>query len=454
MLPQGFMDRMRGLLGDGFADFERALGEPNVRALRVNTLKTDTETYMRLAGGRLDPIPYARDGFIPEAAEGIGNTPEHHAGMIYVQDPGAMAPINAVDIPEGAYVLDTCAAPGGKSSQLAARIGPSGFLLANEYVPKRAKIIVGNFERLGITNAVVTSLDTRELGEMFREEFDILLCDAPCSGEGMFRKCDEAIVDWSEENVSACAERQLAILENTVGTLKVGGKLIYSTCTYSTEENEEVVLRFTKRHPEMRLCPVKEELICETAEGIPIEGCEQLKLCRRFYPHISRGEGQFVAVMEKTGKSKDLETILYKSTEIKPNKNELALVNDFIKTNMNSLPDGRFIRQGEGISHISFDVPLPERRVFMAGVMLGEIRGKLFFPHHQLFSAYGHLMKRQLNLKCGDPCVEKYLRGEEIDAAECPDGWCAVLYEGAALGGGKVSRGRLKNHYPKGLRIK
>ena len=208
MLPEKFKKRMKDMLGDEYDAFETALGEKNVRAIRVNETKISVNDFLDKTGLALSPISYAEDGFIPDDCEGIGKTAEHHAGMFYVQDPGAMATVKAVKIEKGWKVLDACAAPGGKASQLASAIGEEGFLLANEYVPKRAKIIVSNFERLGIKNAVVTSLDTSTIGETYPCYFDLVLCDAPCSGEGMFRKYDEAITEWSEENVLLCAERQ------------------------------------------------------------------------------------------------------------------------------------------------------------------------------------------------------------------------------------------------------
>ena len=457
MINERFFERMRGLLGEEYSEFEAALGEAAVRGIRVNTLKLSVADFKEIWRGGLLPLGYTRDGFIPECGEGIGNTPEHHAGLIYVQDPGAMAPLNAIDIPEGARVLDVCSAPGGKSAQIAAMIGESGFLHANEYVPKRAKITVGNLERLGVRSAVVTSLDTAELGELYSEFFDVVVCDAPCSGEGMFRKSEEAIEDWSEENVAACRERQLMILENVLGTLKSGGLLLYSTCTYSIEENEGVISELLRRHPELRLIPAKDAVCAVTADGIALEGRSELRLTRRFYPHRSRGEGQFLAVLEKRESEENTtkkKTILYKNTEIPLSKQEVAIVSEFFKKSFKSIPRGRLIKQGEGISLIPFDTPIPPSRVFMAGVMVGEIKGKLLFPHHQLFSAYGDMMKSGFELTDVDGAAERYLRGEELLAENMPDGWCAVRYHGCSLGGGKVSAGRLKNHYPKGLRLK
>ena len=446
MLPERFKERMKDMLGEEYPPFEAALDEPNVRAVRVNEIKIKTEDFLGVSDLSLESIPYANDGFIPDSCDGIGRSPEHHAGMFYVQDPGAMATVKALDIRRGWRVLDACSAPGGKASQLAGAIGDEGVLLANEYVPKRAKIIVSNFERLGVKNAVVTSLDTKKIGEMFSSYFDLVLCDAPCSGEGMFRKYDEALTEWSEDNVILCAERQREILNNLASTVRSGGYLLYSTCTYSKEENEDTVAAFLSSHPDFSLCGVKDELITATAPGL----CG-LTEARRFYPHLTRGEGQFIALMKKDENSGNMPTILYKENVKLPSKEESTAFARFAKDNLTSLPIGRIIKWGESLALISHDLPLPPYSVFMPGVLLGEVKKGNFFPHHQLFSALGGLFIRQENLKKGDLRVQKYLRGEEIDSEISP-GWCAVLYEGCPLGGGKASGGRIKNHYPKGLR--
>lgn len=446
MLPERFISRMKDMLGQEYEAFERALGEPNVRGVRVNTTKLSTKDFLEKTKLTLSPISYADDGFIPENCEGIGRSAEHHAGMFYVQDPGAMATVKALDIQKGWRVLDACSAPGGKASQLASAIGEDGFLLANEYVPKRAKIIVSNFERLGIKNAVVTSLDTKKIGGMFDSYFDLVLCDAPCSGEGMFRKYDEALTEWSEDNVRLCADRQKEILGNLAGTVKAGGYLLYSTCTYSKEENEDTVAYFMKNHPEFSLCEVKDSLKAATADGL-----DGMTAARRFYPHLTKGEGQFIALMKKDENSGNLPTILYKEFTAEPSKQEIAVVKKFISDNVDGEISGRFIYWDGHIALIPHSLPIP-LKAFMPGVMLGEVRKGNFFPHHQFFSAYGDKFKRREMLTKDDPRTEKYLRGEEIDSTSTENGWCAVMYEGVSLGGGKASCGRIKNHYPKGLR--
>ena len=447
MLPEKFKERMKDILGEEYSKFEKALEEPNVRAIRVNTTKISVESFLSKTRLSLSPIDYASDGFIPETADGIGKTPEHHAGMFYVQDPGAMATVKALEIQPGWRVLDACSAPGGKASQLASAIGDKGFLLANEYTPKRAKIIVSNFERLGIRNALVTSLDTAKLGEMFHSYFNLVLCDAPCSGEGMFRKYDEAITEWSEENVRLCAERQREILNNLANTVMPGGYLLYSTCTYSREENEWTVADFLENHPEYSLCEVGKKLLSATSNGL-----DGMTEARRFYPHITSGEGQFIALMKKQEDPGDLSTILYKESIKPPTKEELSVVNKFIFDNISTSLDGRIIKWGDFLALIPHSLPIPPISVFMPGIMLGEVKKGNFFPHHQLFSAYGQAFKRRENLTSEDERAEKYLRGEEIYTESNDSGWCAILYEGTPLGGGKISSGRIKNHYPKGLR--
>lgn len=448
MVPERFLSRMKEMLGDGYEAFESALGEKNVRAVRVNTTKLSVEEFLAKTSLTLSPIGYAEDGFIPDNADGIGKSAEHHAGMFYVQDPGAMATVKALDIKKGWRVLDACAAPGGKASQLAAAIGEEGFLLANEYVPKRAKIIVSNFERLGIKNAVVTSLDTSTLGEMYPCYFDLVLCDAPCSGEGMFRKEEIAISEWSEENVLMCANRSAEILENAVKTLKSGGYIVYATCTFSLEENEMTIDAFLERHPEFELVPVNERVQKYTADGVKFEGCrcENIHFTRRFYPHIARGEGQFMAVLHHKGEK--FETAFYNPQKPKTDK----LVTEFLKDTLTEYnPDFVAVYNGNPI-YYNNRLPIADRTAFCCGVTIGEIRKNYILPHHQFFMAMGDKFKRKIDLSVDSAELSKYLHGEEFDT-NCQNGWAVVTVNGCAVGGVKVSNGHAKNHYPKGLRL-
>ena len=449
MLPEQFKARMKEILGDEYDAFLAALEQERTSALRLNPLKADEALLSSLDEYNLRKIPHIQYGYHYSGA-GIGNTPAHHAGAIYVQDAGAMCAVEALSLFRGARVLDVCASPGGKSTQAAAKIGREGLLVANEYVPARAKILVENFERLGLSSAMVLNLDTKELGSMFDGYFDAVICDAPCSGEGMFRKTDEAVSHWSVENIRMCAERQIEILDNIHSTLKEGGELLYSTCTYAPEENEEVVREFLRRHPDFVLKPLPEGLLGETACAIPTEGVESIQYARRFYPHRSAGEGQFMALFERV-KCDNLPTILYKDASKPLSKEQQRILDAFLR---DTLIDPSAVHPRElcgRLIHVEHGLPIPQRKVFMGGVLLGEIRGTNFFPSHQFFSAFGSQFKRQLPLTRDDERARAYLHGEEI-SAQIENGWCAVLFEGAVLGGGQASSGRVKNHYPKGLR--
>ena len=455
MQNERFFERMKSLLGDEYEAFFAALEREAVRGARINPIKCKNKNSVLESSLGLEPLDYAENGYIMRTGEGVGTTPEHHSGMIYAQDPGAMATLGAIDILPDWSVLDMCSAPGGKSSQAAAKLSERGFLHSNEFVPKRAKTVVSNFERLGIKNAVVTSLDTDALPSLYSEFFDLVIADVPCSGEGMFRKSEEAVNDWSVEIVGLCADRQKKILKNAPPVLKEGGYLIYSTCTYSLEENEMIIDEFLCDHPEFEIVPVKAALAEKTAPGIAFEGArtQNLHYARRFYPHKSEGEGQFVALLKKNGSNAKKQTILYKDTAVEPKREEKAAIEKFFSENLIKKPDGRIAKVGENLVLISHGYPIPPKSVFSAGVLIGTVEKGLLFPSHQFFSAYGDLFIRKENLARGDGRAERYLHGEEIEATDVNmRGYCVVCYEGASLGGGKASSGRIKNHYPKGLR--
>ncbi len=450
MLPKEFENRMKRLLGEEYDELADALtNRAPVRGVRVNTLKYQNQA-SPFGGLPTRELSYCKDGYILDSDEPVGRLALHHAGIIYMQDPGAMASLCAVDIPRGAKVADLCAAPGGKSGQAAAAIGEDGFLLSNEFVPKRARITVGNFERLGIKNAIVTSLDTARLAELYDAYFDIVIADVPCSGEGMFRKNEDARREWSEGEVAACAERSLKILEAAAKITASGGKIVYSTCTFAPEENEGVIKRFLDRHDNFTLTPVKDELRAVTADGIADYG-EEMRAARRFYPHRCEGEGQFVAVLARDDDGK-MPRILYKGQEKPLTKDERAIVDKFLTETLTELPKARAVKVGENIVLISHGVPVPPESVFSAGVLLGQISKGVLTPHHQFFSAYGSLFKAQIELSSDEDATERYLHGEELSADAELRGYVALSYLGAPIGGGKASGGRIKNHYPKGLR--
>ena len=455
MLNESFLKRMRDLLGDEYGAFIHSLTEEApVRGARVNRIKSKDGALPPLEGFTARKIPYADGGYILEGDGQIGKSAAHHAGLIYMQDPGAMAALSAIYIDPSWRVADLCAAPGGKSGQIAERLGEGGFLLSNEYVPKRAKILVGNLERLGATRCAVTSLDTERLAEYYPSFFDLVVVDAPCSGEGMFRKSEEARAEWTPEAPRLCAERQREILRSAYGMLRPGGRLLYSTCTWSVEENAEIALWLLSEFPELRIIPVREELRLATSDGIPLGGHRELCQTRRCYPHVTEGEGQYVSLFKKSENAPNMTTKVSKSSESPPNKEETAAILAFFRDTLTEAPDAKIIKLGENLLVKMHDCPLPERGLFMGGVLLGEVRRGILHPSHQLFCALGGLFKRKIELS-GDPMgLRKYLDGEEIEVGESGSGWCVVTYLGAPLGGGKISGGRMKNHYPKGLRNK
>ena len=271
MLPEAFLERMKNILGVEYADFLAALSSGSaVRGLRANPKWDERDKVIDELP--LTPLSYVNGGYILHSEEPMGYHPLHHSGAVYMQDPGAMATLSALDIAPDFKIIDLCAAPGGKSTQAAGMLGDDGFILANEFVGSRAKLMVGNFERLGIRNSMISSLDTAEFKKYFRSYFDLCIADVPCSGEGMFRKNGDATAMWSEDNVATCKKRQEQIIENAAPLVKAGGYLIYSTCTYSLEENEEVIDAFLTRHPEYSLAEVKAELKAVTRDGINFAG--------------------------------------------------------------------------------------------------------------------------------------------------------------------------------------
>ncbi len=452
MIPEAFLKRMEELLGGEYPAFLASLGEASSRALRVNSETVAPDAFASLYGTPLERVPYMPAAYYcPD--EKPGRHPYHAAGVYYVQDPGAMASLAGVPSLSGLTCLDLCAAPGGKSTQLAELIGEDGFLLANEIVPARCRILQGNIERLGCKNVAVVNSDSASLAAEYPAFFDFILVDAPCSGEGMFRKYGVAEEEWSEENVSMCADRQTEILEDAVKMLGEGGRILYSTCTFSLEENEKQIDAFLSRHPEFSLSRFAPSVCAVTADGIAFEGAahpEQLSRARRFYPHLARGEGQFFALLKKEGgktRKKSTDT-----ARITPE--QMRLINDFLKKNL-ELPSGVTVRLYDGTPYLSrIDFPLPRRRVFSPGVILGSFERGRIEPHHQLFSAYGNCFKRKLNLTKDDPRVEKYLAGETLSVDGIKNGYAAVLLDGVPLGGVKIVDGVAKNHYPRGLRIR
>ncbi len=467
MLPEAFLLRMKRLLSsEEYCAYLTAAEAPPVRALRVNTLAISREGLLHASPFPLRAVDFLSDGFLFDS-DRPGAHPLHHAGAYYVQDPSAQATLAALpDLPPTAKVLDLCAAPGGKSTAVAARLAGEGILVANELSPARAKVLVGNLERCGVVNAIVLNTDAREVAALYRDLFDLVLLDAPCSGEGMLRKYTVAVEEWSEENVRMCARRQRELLLAAADAVAPGGCLLYSTCTFSPEENEYAVAEFLALRPDFSIEEVPASLVAATRAGISLAELRSrgffplgelptsalpLERTRRFYPHVAPGEGQYIARLRRAAGGVS-PAFGYRDAAAEPPPAIRRIALDFLRETVEGLPSCRLSFDGNRLLLLPCGFPLPPRRVFSAGVLLGEVRKDRLLPHHHFFSAYGKCFKRTLALSSDDPAVYKYLRGEELPTS-LPDGWGCVLIDGIPTGGIKVSGGRAKNHYPKGLRL-
>lgn len=459
-LPTDYETRMRELLGDDADAYFAALDHEPVRAMRINRTKLDGDI-PKQCDVTLSPsgIP---DVYLFDGAAG-GKNPLHHAGAYYIQELSAMLPVLSAPIEKGWYVLDLCAAPGGKTGQLAAATGEGGFVVTNEYSPKRAKVLLGNMERMGYKNCAVYNSTPDKLCPSFSGFFDLVLVDAPCSGEGMFRKEPDAVQDWSIENSDGCAARQMEIIRSAAESVRPGGYLLYSTCTFSPAEDEELLTEFLKTDPRFSLaeiCPPEGagELVCGISTGeYPTE------LCRRAYPHKVRGEGQFFGLLKRddspavkpTVKSDKKKTRGKGTSEggiRKLTKAEESAAMLFLREFFREMPDISLCVLGGDIFICDKD-DLPTDGLLCCGARLGNLaRDGRLVPHHHFFSAYGYAAKLKLEMSPDDPLLEKYLHGEGFPADDLPAGWGVITVCGCAVGGFRVAGGYLKNHYPKGLR--
>lgn len=425
-LPQAYLDRMRSQLGaEGFAAYLSAMERPSRRALRVNTLKTTADALAGLLGAPLASCGVAPDAyFLPDGIR-PGRHPAHAAGLFYMQEPSAQVPVTMLGVQPGEAVLDLCAAPGGKAGQIAASLRNTGLLVANEVPPSRAAVLQRTLERLGARCAVVASLRPDALCAALPGAFDAVLVDAPCSGEGMFRREAQAVSDWSEAAVAACAFRQRAILDSAAVALRPGGRLVYATCTFSPEEDEETVAHFLRAHPDFRLL--------ET---------------RRLYPHTSPGEGQFAALLQRRGEGV--------AATANPTGETIPAFLTFCRTTLAAVPEepARLLPDGR-VFLLPHHLPphLERLRVLGAGVAAGEIKKGRFVPAHALFLSYEKSMFR-LAVELDGAALAAFLAGETVACDAPGEGYAAVCWHGHPLGFGKLTGGTLKNHLPKGLRLR
>ena len=459
-LPIEFEKKMKAFLGDEWDDFLYSYDNNRFQALRFNTLKVQSpEERMRI----LKTLKISSDKKVSWADEAYyfdenvrpGKHPYHEMGLYYIQEPSAMSAAALLAPKPGMRVLDLCAAPGGKSTQLATYLGDSGLLVSNEINTQRSRILSQNIERMGIKNAIVTNEDSFVLASHFPGFFNAIQVDAPCSGEGMFRKLPEAIEQWSPENVAICAARQKEILDNAAVMLKPGGTIVYSTCTFSKEENEDVIEYFLERHPDFTL----EEM-------------------ERFWPHKVDGEGHFVAKLVRRGsvdtdlkadrKTKKNKNSKNRKNETKPalTKENMKLLSEFLDEAISEdmaawIKNSRLVMFGEQLYRLpDMEVDIKGLKVQRAGLHIGEFKKQRFEPSHSLALALKlNDAKNVVKLTCDNPQTIGFFNGQSVmlsdeQAAECKKGWALVCVDGYTVGWGKVNGTQVKNHYPKGLRNK
>lgn len=429
-LPPDFVDWMSGQLPEGeLPSFLHAYEEPYLRGIRRNPLKPPAaEVAMEGLG---DPVPWEPTGFYLAQDSRAGLHPLHEAGAYYIQEPSAMLPVAVLAPRPGERVLDLCAAPGGKTTQIAGRMAGKGLLVCNEPVGKRAQILSRNVERMGVTNALVVSELPEKLASQWPGGFDAVLVDAPCSGEGMFRRHPETRDEWSLEARNGCAKRQAEILDSAAKLVRPGGRLVYATCTLNRVENEENVAGFCQRHPEFAL------------EAFHLPGADAPEGMLTCYPHRMRGEGQFAALLRRAG---DAEAEVARDVSMpKPDKAQVAALRGFV-------PGGPAPTAVLGETMVC----LPECpsvrgiRVLRMGLHLGQLKGKVFLPDHAwAVSACAPDVPR---VALEERQAVAYQAGETVKVMEGLRGFVLAELDGLALGWGKVSDGVMKNHYPKGLR--
>lgn len=468
-LPLAFMARMAALLDEEFPPFLGVLNQKPVPALRVNTLKLPVSQFQAISPWPLTPVPWCREGFTLDRKANAGTHTYHEIGLYYLQDASAMAVAALLAPQPGERVLDLCASPGGKSTHIASLLAGQGVLVANDIDQGRTDVLRRNLERWGARNALVLNETPERLAARWPAAFDRVAVDAPCSGEGMFRKNDEARYHWSEAHVAGCALRQRGILEAAAQLVRPGGRLVYATCTFAPEEDEGVIWRFLDSHRDFEL--VQPPWHAGFAAGRPewaewpsviaeagTTGATQAPLQRtvRLWPHKLQGEGHFVAIMQRAGSAAPAPWAPVQAARLAPADRRTleAFWQPLIDL---PLPEPLLLRPREPqvVEVLAPPTGAPDTaglRTARSGWRLGALRKGRFEPSHALAMAlHADQVRQRLDEPVGSEQVARYLRGETL-AAPGPDGWLLITYEGFPVGWGKRSGDVIKNHYPKALR--
>jgi NOL1/NOP2/sun family putative RNA methylase len=451
-LPQDFLDRMNTLLDSSeYSEFIKSYDMQRTYGLRVNTLKTGIREFMDISPFALLPVPWVKDGFYYNGDENPGKHPYYHAGLYYIQEPSAMLPGEVANAQPGEYILDLCAAPGGKTVQMAAGMKGRGLLVANDINSDRVKALVKNIEMCGVRNAIVTNESPEILAGRFGGFFDKVLVDAPCSGEGMFRKDEDAARSWEKFKCSTCASMQENILESADRLLKPGGRLVYSTCTFSPQEDEAMVSQFLEKHRDYEVLEIPKVGGMEGGKPAWADGNEALQRTARLWPHKVKGEGHFTALLGK--KEEAVRKTGDKDMNVKADTECIEAFYSFSRENLNVELQGGFITKGRSLYWLPVQLPdLSGIRVAKFGWYLGSLDNKRFDPAHSLAVALKREdFKRSVNLSSDSREVISYLKGETL-MLEAEKGLTAVCVDGYTLGWAKSDGYIMKNLYPKGWR--
>lgn len=455
-LPIAFETKMKEMLGKDYENYLTSFEQDAYQGLRVNTSKISVEDFLKISPYSLKPVAWCKNGFYYEKKEKPAKHPFYFAGLYYIQEPSAMTTASLLPIEEGDMVLDLCAAPGGKSTELAAKLHGTGLLVTNDISNSRAKALLKNIEVFGVGNALVTSEPPNELAKRFPAFFDKILIDAPCSGEGMFRKQNNMMKAWESNGVDLFVGLQHSILKEAVTMLKPGGTIIYSTCTFSKEENEQSIEYLLSLDDSLHI--VNLPLFEGFDKGHPEWGCtsnEELIKCRRLWPHRIKGEGHFVAMI-----TKDTKETVSPVTEYAFSKEKLSReAIDFIKAMKYPFDLSRMDVQKERVFYIPEKMPFVRGlRILRCGLYMGDMKKNRFEPSQSLaMFLKASEFPNVVDLPVEDIRVVKYLKGEtiELDRHEyghCQDGICLICVNGFSLGFGKLSKGTMKNKYLPGWR--
>lgn len=452
-LPVDYLEQMKELLGEEFPKFLASYEEKPERSLRVNRLKLPPERLAELTTFHLEPVPWCQEAYYYQhEPDRPGKHPYHAAGLYYIQDASAMSPAEALEAKPGERILDLCAAPGGKTTQLAAKMQGEGILVANEIDRKRAGALVENLERCGVSNAVVLTENPTKMTKRFYEYFDRILIDAPCSGEGMFRKDPATMERWSSRLPEKCAELQKEILTAAIPMLQPGGRLVYSTCTFNPLENEQIVDWILEEYPEFQIVAVPQ--LAHYQPGRPEwsqSKRDELRLTGRLWPHHLRGEGHFVAVLEKKAEELPRKKRLGKGKPLSPDAKKL-LEKFWKETFPEPLTRGYFVTFGEHLYLLPEEFPSIEGlKVEKPGFYLGQLKRSHFQPSHALaLASHPENVRHIRNYEANSDELRQYLQGDTLQSEG--NGWTLVTVDHFPIGWGKASGGYLKNHYPKWLR--